>query len=87
MCEFFFLCVLQHITSDSYIPCLADLCKALWEVMLSYYRTMEWHEKYDCDESASPSGRPWLLLFETNIEMKYVLQIPPLTEEWQVQCI
>uniref|UniRef100_A0A8B9T3K0 VPS50 subunit of EARP/GARPII complex n=1 Tax=Anas platyrhynchos TaxID=8839 RepID=A0A8B9T3K0_ANAPL len=29
-----------HITSDSYIPCLADLCKALWEVMLSYYRTM-----------------------------------------------
>ncbi|XP_072859287.1 syndetin isoform X2 [Pogona vitticeps] len=40
-----------HVTSDSYIPCLADLCKALWEVMLSYYRTMEWHEKYDCDGS------------------------------------
>ncbi|KAE8596232.1 hypothetical protein XENTR_v10016019 [Xenopus tropicalis] len=37
----------MHITSDSYIPCLTDLCKALWEVMLSYFRTMEWHEKYE----------------------------------------
>uniref|UniRef100_A0A7N4PID0 VPS50 subunit of EARP/GARPII complex n=1 Tax=Sarcophilus harrisii TaxID=9305 RepID=A0A7N4PID0_SARHA len=36
-----------HVTADSYIPCLADLCKALWEVMLSYYRTMEWHEAHD----------------------------------------
>uniref|UniRef100_A0A673A5L5 VPS50 EARP/GARPII complex subunit n=1 Tax=Sphaeramia orbicularis TaxID=375764 RepID=A0A673A5L5_9TELE len=33
-----------HITLDSYIPCLTDLCKALWEVMLSYHRTMQWHE-------------------------------------------
>uniref|UniRef100_A0A7N6AGH2 VPS50 EARP/GARPII complex subunit n=1 Tax=Anabas testudineus TaxID=64144 RepID=A0A7N6AGH2_ANATE len=35
-----------HITLDSYIPCLTDLCKALWEVMLSYYRTMQWHEEH-----------------------------------------
>ncbi|XP_075602288.1 syndetin [Balearica regulorum gibbericeps] len=42
-----------HITSDSYIPCLADLCKALWEVMLSYYRTMQWHENHDPDEAAA----------------------------------
>ncbi|KAG8443141.1 hypothetical protein GDO86_011812 [Hymenochirus boettgeri] len=44
-----------HITSDSYIPCLTDLCKALWEVMLSYFRTMEWHEKYECEISPSAS--------------------------------
>ncbi|KAJ7322324.1 hypothetical protein JRQ81_018611 [Phrynocephalus forsythii] len=44
-----------HVTSDSYIPCLADLCKALWEVMFSYYRTMEWHEKYDCSEPPTSS--------------------------------
>uniref|UniRef100_A0A8D2Q7J8 VPS50 subunit of EARP/GARPII complex n=1 Tax=Varanus komodoensis TaxID=61221 RepID=A0A8D2Q7J8_VARKO len=49
-----------HITSDSYIPCLADLCKALWEVMLSYYRTMEWHEKYDRGEPPSSSGRKYI---------------------------
>uniref|UniRef100_A0A8C2TBZ9 VPS50 subunit of EARP/GARPII complex n=1 Tax=Coturnix japonica TaxID=93934 RepID=A0A8C2TBZ9_COTJA len=45
-----------HITSDSYIPCLADLCKALWEVMLSYYRTMQWHENHDQDEAATVSS-------------------------------
>uniref|UniRef100_A0A8D2PY69 VPS50 subunit of EARP/GARPII complex n=1 Tax=Zosterops lateralis melanops TaxID=1220523 RepID=A0A8D2PY69_ZOSLA len=45
-----------HITSDSYIPCLADLCKALWEVMLSYYRTMQWHENHDQDEAAVVSS-------------------------------
>ncbi|XP_065587332.1 syndetin isoform X2 [Cyrtonyx montezumae] len=42
-----------HITSDSYIPCLADLCKALWEVMLSYYRTMQWHENHDQDQEGA----------------------------------
>uniref|UniRef100_A0A671TLW6 VPS50 subunit of EARP/GARPII complex n=1 Tax=Sparus aurata TaxID=8175 RepID=A0A671TLW6_SPAAU len=43
-----------HITLDSYIPCLTDLCKALWEVMLSYHRTMQWHEEHDKQE-ASPT--------------------------------
>ncbi|XP_068094573.1 syndetin isoform X2 [Hyperolius riggenbachi] len=45
----------MHITSDSYIPCLTDLCKALWEVMLSYFRTMQWHEKYDGEEPSAAS--------------------------------
>ncbi|KAM3858261.1 syndetin isoform 4-T4 [Diretmus argenteus] len=40
-----------HITPDSYIPCLTDLCKALWEVMLSYHRTMQWHEEHDKEET------------------------------------
>ncbi|XP_068189543.1 syndetin [Antennarius striatus] len=44
-----------HITPDSYIPCLTDLCKALWEVMLSYHRTMQWHEEHDKKE-ASPTS-------------------------------
>lgn len=50
------LSCLQHITLDSYIPCLTDLCKALWEVMLSYHRTMQWHEEHDKQE-ASPTGK------------------------------
>ncbi|KAM9308738.1 syndetin isoform 2-T2 [Gastrophryne carolinensis] len=45
----------MHITSDSYIPCLTDLCKALWEVMLSYFRTMQWHEKNDHEEPQAAS--------------------------------
>lgn len=40
-----------HITLDSYIPCLTDLCKALWEVMLSYQRTIQWHEEHDKQEN------------------------------------
>lgn len=44
-----------HITPDSYIPCLTDLCKALWEVMLSYHRTMQWHEEHDKEEAVPPT--------------------------------
>ncbi|KAJ6666675.1 hypothetical protein lerEdw1_020399 [Lerista edwardsae] len=63
----------MHITSDSYIPCLADLCKALWEVMLSYYRTMEWHEKYDRDQSASSSdGSSVMGTEESSFDRGYV---------------
>ncbi|XP_048694115.1 syndetin isoform X5 [Caretta caretta] len=65
-----------HITSDSYIPCLADLCKALWEVMLSYYRTMEWHEKHDRDEGTASSsvsdGNNVIGAEETNFDRSYV---------------
>ncbi|XP_074658828.1 syndetin-like isoform X2 [Tubulanus polymorphus] len=33
-----------HIVPEVFAPCLTDLCKALWEVMKSYYHTMKWHE-------------------------------------------
>uniref|UniRef100_A0A8C5A6N6 VPS50 subunit of EARP/GARPII complex n=1 Tax=Gadus morhua TaxID=8049 RepID=A0A8C5A6N6_GADMO len=45
-----------HITPDSYIPCLTDLCKALWEVMLSYHSTMQWHEELDNKEGPATQG-------------------------------
>uniref|UniRef100_A0A9J7XBG7 VPS50 subunit of EARP/GARPII complex n=1 Tax=Cyprinus carpio carpio TaxID=630221 RepID=A0A9J7XBG7_CYPCA len=46
----------QHITADSYIPCLTDLCKALWEVMLSYHLTMQWHDEHYKEEEATPGA-------------------------------
>lgn len=52
----------QHITLDSYIPCLTDLCKALWEVMLSYHRTMQWHEEHDKQETTPIPGKRQLLI-------------------------
>ncbi|XP_010149137.1 PREDICTED: coiled-coil domain-containing protein 132, partial [Eurypyga helias] len=65
-----------HITSDSYIPCLADLCKALWEVMLSYYRTMQWHENHDQDEatvvSAVSDGSNVIGTEENSFDRSYV---------------
>jgi len=29
------------------VPCLVDLCKALWELMKSYHRTIDWHRRHD----------------------------------------
>ncbi|XP_043545882.1 syndetin isoform X2 [Chiloscyllium plagiosum] len=62
-----------HITPDSYIPCLSDLCKALWEVMLSYYRTMSWHDEHDREESApAADGRTEISTDDANFNRSYV---------------
>lgn len=75
-----------HVTPESYIPCLADLCKALWEVMLSYYRTMEWHEKHDSEDAASASeGNNVMDTEEANFDRGYVKKKLEhgLTRIWQ----
>ncbi|XP_072455402.1 syndetin isoform X2 [Notamacropus eugenii] len=62
-----------HVTADSYIPCLADLCKALWEVMLSYYRTMEWHEAHDSEDTTRVAeGGGTTGSEESNFDRNYV---------------
>ncbi|XP_074055467.1 syndetin isoform X3 [Macrotis lagotis] len=62
-----------HVTTDSYIPCLADLCKALWEVMLSYYRTMEWHEAHDNEDTTRVAeGSGTADSEESNFDRNYV---------------
>ncbi|XP_038176299.1 syndetin [Arvicola amphibius] len=75
-----------HVTPDSYIPCLADLCKALWEVMLSYHRTMEWHGKHDSEETATASeGSNVMSTEEASFDRSYVRQKLEhgLTRIWQ----
>uniref|UniRef100_A0A4W2EVJ7 VPS50 subunit of EARP/GARPII complex n=1 Tax=Bos indicus x Bos taurus TaxID=30522 RepID=A0A4W2EVJ7_BOBOX len=75
-----------HVTPDSYIPCLADLCKALWEVMLSYYRTMEWHEKHDNEDTTSASeGSNMMGAEETSFDRGYIKKKLEhgLTRIWQ----
>ncbi|KAM4873649.1 syndetin [Thomomys bottae] len=75
-----------HVTPDSYIPCLADLCKALWEVMLSYYRTMDWHEKHDSEDATSASeGSNMMGTEETNFDRGYIKKKLEhgLTRIWQ----
>ncbi|XP_068940586.1 syndetin isoform X1 [Petaurus breviceps papuanus] len=62
-----------HVTAESYIPCLADLCKALWEVMLSYYRTMEWHEAHDSEDMTRVAeGSGTAGSEESNFDRNYV---------------
>uniref|UniRef100_A0ABI7WLY4 VPS50 subunit of EARP/GARPII complex n=1 Tax=Felis catus TaxID=9685 RepID=A0ABI7WLY4_FELCA len=74
-----------HVTPDSYIPCLADLCKALWEVMLSYYRTMEWHEKHDNEDTTSAAEGSNMGTEETNFDRGYIKKKLEhgLTRIWQ----
>uniref|UniRef100_A0A672IR55 VPS50 EARP/GARPII complex subunit n=1 Tax=Salarias fasciatus TaxID=181472 RepID=A0A672IR55_SALFA len=70
-----------HITLDSYIPCLTDLCKALWEVMLSYHRTMQWHEEQDKQETTSTPGRSSTVLVDRSYVKKKLEH--GLTRIWQ----
>ncbi|XP_064204347.1 syndetin isoform X1 [Anguilla rostrata] len=75
-----------HITPDSYIPCLTDLCKALWEVMLSYHRTMQWHEEHDSEDAApAPDGGGAAGADESNFGRSYVKKKLEhgLTRIWQ----
>ena len=37
----------QCISAEVFVPCLVDLCKALWELMKSYHRTIDWHRRHD----------------------------------------
>uniref|UniRef100_A0A8C2G4D3 VPS50 EARP/GARPII complex subunit n=1 Tax=Cyprinus carpio TaxID=7962 RepID=A0A8C2G4D3_CYPCA len=69
-----------HITADSYIPCLTDLCKALWEVMLSYHLTMQWHDEHYKEEEATPGGSD-----ESTVDRSYVKKKLEhgLTRIWQ----
>ncbi|KAM4539941.1 syndetin isoform 2-T2 [Odontesthes bonariensis] len=75
-----------HITVDSYIPCLTDLCKALWEVMLSYHRTIQWHEEHDKQENApSPEDAAAAESDELMVDRSYVKKKLEhgLTRIWQ----
>uniref|UniRef100_A0A8C5BXU0 VPS50 subunit of EARP/GARPII complex n=1 Tax=Gadus morhua TaxID=8049 RepID=A0A8C5BXU0_GADMO len=76
-----------HITPDSYIPCLTDLCKALWEVMLSYHSTMQWHEELDNKEGpATQDGGASAGADESVVDRSYVKKKLEhgLTRIWQV---
>lgn len=71
----------KHVTIESFTPCLVDLCKALWEVMRSYYQTIQWHENHDqmdeTEEDSSPS--------KENFNIQYMKQKLEhgLTRIWQ----
>ncbi|XP_054713927.1 syndetin-like [Uloborus diversus] len=43
--QYFDLCKL--VNSDNFSACLAALCKALWQIMQSYWHIIEWHEIND----------------------------------------
>ncbi|CAG2058348.1 unnamed protein product, partial [Timema podura] len=40
----------KFVTAESFIPCLLDLCKALWEIMKSYHKVIIWQQRNDSDK-------------------------------------
>lgn len=34
----------QSVQREVFLPCLLDLCKSLWEIMLSYKKILDWHQ-------------------------------------------
>ncbi|CAG7731237.1 unnamed protein product, partial [Allacma fusca] len=51
------------LTQDIFIPCLVDLCKALWEILLSYHKLIHWHKQNQLPASAD---EPMLISSETD---------------------
>ncbi|XP_076349286.1 vacuolar protein sorting 50 isoform X2 [Tachypleus tridentatus] len=58
----------KMISVETFTPCLKDLCKALWEVMHSYWCIVEWHEDHDSQPSQVNSST------EVNLTHHYVRQ-------------
>lgn len=45
------LCILQSVPQDLFIPCLVDLCKVLFKIVLSYHQLIGWYNNQDCEYS------------------------------------
>ncbi|CAL1535105.1 unnamed protein product [Lymnaea stagnalis] len=63
----------KNITIETFTPCLVDLCKALWEVMKSYYKTMKWHEVHDQEYAQTESEHTGASV-EATFNRRYVNQ-------------
>jgi hypothetical protein len=58
------VCVWQCVTADSFIPCLVDLCKALWGIMNSYHQVVSWHQRKDSQKLPAGEAVMMFLLIQ-----------------------
>ncbi|XP_063219060.1 syndetin [Bacillus rossius redtenbacheri] len=63
----------KYITPESFIPCLIDLCKALWKIMQSYHQVINWHQVND-SAKLSADGVTEPVDFEASFNKEYVKQ-------------
>ncbi|KAJ8298925.1 hypothetical protein KUTeg_022985 [Tegillarca granosa] len=59
----------RNVNQESFMPCLFDLNRALWEVMKSYHKTIRWHESHELDSSPESGTN-----VEANFNKQYVKQ-------------
>nr|CAD7591027.1 unnamed protein product [Timema genevievae] len=63
----------KFVTAESFIPCLLDLCKALWEIMKSYHKVIIWQQRNDSDKLTA-DGAMENVDFEASFNKEYVKQ-------------
>ncbi|KAF2896789.1 hypothetical protein ILUMI_09384 [Ignelater luminosus] len=56
------------IFQDTFIPCLVDLCKSLFKIVLSYHQLNKWHARLELDVNESSSD------LEDNFNKQYIKQ-------------
>lgn len=69
-----YLDLCKYVTSDSFTSCLVDLCKALWEIMHSYWCILEWHDQNDGQRNHPENGDTDGSAFEVSFNRNYVKQ-------------
>jgi len=62
----------KNISMDVFTACLTALCKALWLVMKSYRKTIEWHEVNDTDIAPEQEGQNSTM--EASVNRRYIKQ-------------
>ncbi|XP_025830981.1 syndetin isoform X2 [Agrilus planipennis] len=60
------------INHETFIPCLVDLCKSLFKIVLSYHQLTMWHNNKE-SEPVSPIGTN-SIDFEENFNRQYIKQ-------------
>lgn len=60
----------QSVNPNVFIPCLLDLCKSLFKIILSYHQLTRWHSKQETEnaEAAQPID------IEENLNREYIRQ-------------
>lgn len=62
------------LTPDIFLPCLVDLCKALWKILLSYRKLIMWHKCSD-----NNSSDPEIIIEELPSSSQSAAEIQQLT--------
>ena len=45
----------SFLTAEGFVPCFTDLCKALYDIMLNYYKILNWHREEEFNDENDDS--------------------------------
>lgn len=59
--------ICQSVNQEVFIPCLVELCKSLFKIVLSYYQLVKWHNLQETPDETNSD-------IENNINKQYIKQ-------------